>query len=201
MKIEPSEFFPVSRREGLVSKRVEGELLIYDRTRDQAHCLNESAAAIWRLCDGRTSVPEIARRLGEADGRRQTADGSKHLAGGGRRSTVDSQQSTAQAIDEQVVWLGLDELRRKHLLEEPAAWPQVRPGVASMSRREAVRRFGLGAAIALPLVASIMAPTPAQAATCKAAGQPCGTSSQCCSGTCSGGSCLGGPLNRDRDRR
>ena len=186
MTIEPSEFFPASRREGIISKQSDGELLVYDRTRDQAHCLNASAAAIWKLCDGRTSVPEIARRLG-------VADGSKHLAGGGRRSPVDSQAS--QGIDEQVVWLGLDELRRKHLLETAPAWPQT--GIHSMSRREAVRRIGLGAAIALPLVATIISPTPAQAATCKPANASCNTGGECCSGVCQTGvpggpKCLGG---------
>jgi len=175
MNIESSEFFPTSRREGLVSKHVEGELLIYDRTRDQAHCLNESAAAIWRLCDGRTSVPEIAQRLGVA-----------HSSG----------QTQVSGIDEQVVWLGLEDLRRKHLLDEPAGSPQVPIGIGSMSRREAVRRIGLGASIALPLVATIISPTPAQAATCRHNNASCSTGSECCSGVCQGGpggpKCLGG---------
>ena len=183
MKIEPSEFFPASRREGIISKQVDGELLVYDRTRDQAHCLNESAAAIWRLCDGRTSVPEIARRLGVVEG-----SGRESVGGG---------QTAVGGIDEQVVWLGLDELRRKHLLEEPATWPQLQLGIGSMSRREAVRRIGLGAAIALPVVISITAPTPAQAGTCAHANATCSTGADCCSGTCQNQptgppKCLGG---------
>jgi hypothetical protein len=49
----------------------------------------------------------------------------------------------------------------------------------------------LGAAIALPIVISITAPTPAQAATCRPSNSPCSTPSQCCPpGICSAGKCL-----------
>jgi hypothetical protein len=98
----------------------------------------------------------------------------------------------SQTVNENIVWLALAELHRSHLLEEPQRLPQT---ILGMSRREAVRRIGLGAAIALPLVASITAPMPAQAATCKHNNVPCGTNSECCSGVCNPGSpprCLGG---------
>lgn len=78
---------------------------------------------------------------------------------------------------EHLVWLALDRLGRAHLLEdapEPPAEPE------GHSRREVLRRAGLAAAF-LPVVASILAPTPAEAAaTCVqgdagCAGQPFGT--------------------------
>jgi Coenzyme PQQ synthesis protein D (PqqD) len=177
MKISSLQFLPKARWEGIVSKKVEGELLVYDRTRDKAHCLNESAAAIWKRCDGQISPTEIAVSLGKEYG---------------------------VAVDERVVWLGLAELRRSHLLEEPAdldqtsnrnktQWPPNLTGMA-MSRREAVRRIGLGAAIALPIVVSITAPTPAQAGTCKHNNSSCTAPAECCSGVCTGSpkKCLGG---------
>jgi hypothetical protein len=97
----------------------------------------------------------------------------------------------SETVNESIVWLALAELHRSHLLEEPQRLPQ---SILRMSRREAVRRIGLGAAIALPLVASITVPMPAQAATCKHANQPCATGSECCSGVCTGSPsrCLGG---------
>ena len=77
------------------------------------------------------------------------------------------------------------------------------PAAAGWSRREVVRRVGIGAAILLPAVASVVAPTPAEAAatcatTCasKADGTPCTCfganpcTATCVSGACSdGGSC------------
>jgi hypothetical protein len=156
----PRNRLPLARQRQLIIKELQEELLVYDLERDKAHCLNKSAAAIWRLCDGVTSPAQIAAQL--------------------------HQQSGSQ-IDEAFVWLALDQLDRDHLLNERIEWPQSIPRI---SRREAVKRIGLGAAIALPVVISITAPTPAQAATCRASGQPCTTSVQCCSGFCRGnGTC------------
>jgi hypothetical protein len=58
-----------------------------------------------------------------------------------------------------------------------------------VTRRELIRRLGLAAAASLPLVTSIVAPTPAQAASCLPSGQPCTSSLQCCSAVCAGGAC------------
>lgn len=178
---ELSGFLPSARREDIIRKEVDGELLIYDLTRDKAHCLNESAAAIWKRCDGRTSIKEIAASLGQEVGRK---------------------------VDERVVWLALADLRRAHLLEElptldrgeglnnsqekrqqNGQWPG---GILGMSRREAVKRIGLGAAIALPVIISITSPTPAQAgASCRASGENCSSPTDCCSMTCGGdGKCV-----------
>jgi hypothetical protein len=178
-----SGFLPEVRREGIICKEVEGELLIYDLTRDKAHCLNDSAAAIWKRCDGRTTTKEIADSLAKEVG---------------------------ASVDERVVWLALADLRRSHLLEEPervdesvdqkagrnnnqkkrqksGEWPH---GILPMSRREAVKRIGLGAAIALPVVISITAPTAVQAgASCRASGQACNFAMECCSGLCPSGTC------------
>ncbi len=117
----------------------------------------------------------------------QRCDGQTTVSEIARLIATDS-----EPVNESIVWLALGELHRSHLLEEPKRPHQA---ILGMSRREAVRRIGLGAAIALPLVASITAPMPAQAATCKHANQPCGTNSECCSGVCNPGSpprCLGG---------
>ena len=46
-------------------REIDGETLVYDRSRHAASCLNELAARVWRECDGETSVAEIAAALGE----------------------------------------------------------------------------------------------------------------------------------------
>lgn len=145
---------PRARTERIIVKEVQDEVLVYDMDRDAAHCLNLSAAAVWKKCDGRNTPAQIANSL-----------------------RAESQAN----VNEDFVWLALDQLARDHLLDEPLEWPAAIP---RLTRREAVRRIGIGAAIAIPLVTSILAPTPAQAATCLAKGVACSTPVQCCSGIC-----------------
>jgi Coenzyme PQQ synthesis protein D (PqqD) len=56
---------PKAKTERLIVREIDGETLVYDRSRDAASCLNEFAARVWRECDGETSVAEIAAALGE----------------------------------------------------------------------------------------------------------------------------------------
>ena len=89
-------------------------------------------------------------------------------------------------VDERFVWVALDQLDRNHLLMDRPPAP-----ISGMNRREVMKALAISA-VAVPVVASIVAPTPAQAATgCLGAGAPCSSSSQCCSGVCDG-SCIGG---------
>jgi len=159
MKTVPREFLPLARREGMVIKEVDDEMLVYDLQRDKAHCLNTSAAAIWRMCDGKTAIDGLAASL---------------------------EKETGAKVDESVIWLSLQDLRRSHLLDDAVVWPErmISTKGMGMSRREAVRSIGLGAAIALPLVISITAPTAVQAASCGSRCHPCNSGSDCCSGVC-----------------
>jgi hypothetical protein len=151
---------PRARTEGLVVHELSDEVLVYDLHRDKAHCLNQTAALIWKYCDGKTTVASMAQQLGR--------------------------ELKAECVDEKVVWYALDQLGTDHLLDEIIAPPAV---LAGMSRREMVRVLSVAAVVAVPLVTSIIAPTPAQAATCLPPGQVCVSSAQCCSGLCSGGTC------------
>lgn len=54
---------PHETSHGFVTVELPGELLVYDRRRNRAHCLNRTAARVWRLWDGRRSIPEIAVEL------------------------------------------------------------------------------------------------------------------------------------------
>lgn len=150
---------PRARKQGLVVQALPDETLVYDLDRDRAHCLNETASLVWGRCDGRTTTKEIAQSL---------------------------TKSLKHPVDEKIVWVALDQLDLNHLLSEESPIPKT---IAGMNRREVVRALGLTAAIAIPAVVSIVAPLPAQAATCLGNGQPCSSSPQCCSGLCSGGFC------------
>ncbi len=141
---------PIARKQGLVIQKLPDEVLVYDLERDRAHCLNQTAAFVWQHCNGRNTTAQIARSLGQQFG---------------------------CTVDEKVIWLALDQLGKNHLLERQTAPP---PPLAGMNRRAVVRALGLAAVVAIPAVTSIVAPTPAQAGTCTAAGGPCTTSAQCC---------------------
>ena len=54
---------PRARRDGLIVEELPDEVLVYDLERDRAHCLNDSAMAVWRHCNGRRGVPELTRRV------------------------------------------------------------------------------------------------------------------------------------------
>jgi Coenzyme PQQ synthesis protein D (PqqD) len=152
---------PRARKDGLIVQNLPDETLVYDLERDRAHCLNQTAAFVWQHCDGRSSAKEIAGAL---------------------------QDETKQPVDERLVWLAIDQLGRNHLLKDSPALP---PNVVGINRREVMRALGLTAAVAIPLVATIVAPLPAQAATCLGSGAPCSSSVQCCSKICDG-VCIGG---------
>jgi hypothetical protein len=91
-------------------------------------------------------------------------------------------------VDEEIVWLALKQLDQHHLLLERL--PKVQP---TLSRRAAVRRLGVAAAVALPLVTSMLIPPAAAAASgCGTAMAACGSGlPACCPGlNCIGGQCL-----------
>ncbi len=129
---------PRARKEELVVEELPDETLVYDLKRHKARCLNRTAALVWRRCDGRTTVAEVAALL------------EKELEIPG---------------DEAVVWMALDRLGRAQLLTERVTLPG---SGAQYSRREAIRRLGLvgGLSLLLPIVVSIVAPLAAAAATC-----------------------------------
>src|SRR5215831_1898831 len=152
---------PRARTDRLVVQTLPDETLVYDLETNAAHCLNRSAALVWDCCDGQTTTKQIARAVG---------------------------LELAHAVDERFVWLALDQLERQTLLADVPDRPSTMSGI---NRRTALRALGLSAAVAVPVVASIIAPTPAQAATCLHGGASCTDPSQCCSNICDG-VCIGG---------
>jgi hypothetical protein len=64
-------------------------------------------------------------------------------------------------VNEDLVWLALDQLGKDELLSET---PKSR--FEGMTRRDVIRKVGFASMIALPVVASLMAPTAAMAVAC-----------------------------------
>lgn len=56
---------PKARAQDLVVRELPEETLLYDVRSHEAHCLNRTAALVWRACDGKTSVAEITVRVGK----------------------------------------------------------------------------------------------------------------------------------------
>src|SRR5437660_1367121 len=133
---------PRARKDQLIVKEVRGDVLVYDLKTYKAHCLNDTAARVWRSCDGRRTVAEIAQRL---------------------------ERDLKSPVDCRVVWLALDQLDKFNLLKSSTPKPI---GMPQISRRTLIRS-GLAAAVLLPLIVTISAPTalaagsPITKATCQ----------------------------------
>lgn len=85
---------PMARQNGLVVQEMPDEVLVYDLDTNKAHCLNQSAARVWRACDGNSSVADIVREFDKN--------------GGGK-------------VSEDFVWLAIDQLSENGLLENEVA--------------------------------------------------------------------------------
>jgi hypothetical protein len=101
----------------------------------------------------------------------------------------------ARVGNEDIVWLALAELKKEKLIDSMPGTPADFEG---LSRREVIKKIGLGSMIALPIIAGLVAPTAANAAsscvaggacTCNSAsagrqGQACTTSVPCADTNC-----------------
>src|SRR5262245_51208204 len=85
---------PRTRTNSLVTRDLGDELLVSDPGRHKASCLNRVAMQRYRHCDGETTIPHMALRIGNALG---------------------------MPVDERAVRLGLVRLERAHLLDSPVA--------------------------------------------------------------------------------
>lgn len=145
----------------LVREMASGETIVYDREGHEAHCLNRTSGMVWARCDGRSTVSEIAAAV-----------------------TMELDE----AFGEELVEVALAELDEAGLLEvglEEGA------GGLVFTRRQAMGRLGKGVLIAalVPVITTILAPTPAAAGSCRPATAECTSGFQCCSGFCKNGFC------------
>jgi hypothetical protein len=54
---------PAARTAELLVEEFGDELLVYDQRSDHVHCLNAAVCRVWRACDGKTSVDQLAPGL------------------------------------------------------------------------------------------------------------------------------------------
>lgn len=106
---------PKARQRALIVKELAGETLVYDEHNHRAHCLNQTAALVWKFCDGRTSIPAIAKLL---------------------------EKEVSVSVPEPLVWLAIKQLEDSRLLDAAARPSATLP---QRSRRELMRRIGVGA--------------------------------------------------------
>lgn len=144
---------PRSRHDGLLIEPVLDEFVVYDQDRDLIHRLNSISARTWKLCDGLRTPAAIASALSA---------------------------ETDAPVDESLVWFGLARLSRAHLLTESIELPEE---MRVRSRRGILRKLAHAGAgtVLLPLVVSLLAPTPAEAGNSDFSGCKtfCTADSQC----------------------
>lgn len=82
---------PTARKAGLVIQEMPDEVLVYDLNTNKAHCLNQTAAFIWKSCNGENSIAEIKSLF------------EKKFGG---------------IVTEDFIWLAIDQLNKDELLKE-----------------------------------------------------------------------------------
>ena len=147
------EVLALAREARLIVKELDDEVLVYDLETDKAHCLNQTAARVWKNCDGNTNVSQL-------------------------RELID--EETGLVVPEEVVWLALDQLEKFRLLERVPPRP---PSMAGMKRRQLIKTLGI-AVIAMPVIVSIVSPTPVAAVSKQPPGGCCNGPGNCQSGIC-----------------
>jgi hypothetical protein len=140
---------PRARTNRLVTRDLDDELLVYDLDRHKAYCLNRIAMQVFRHCDGETTIPDMARRIGEA---------------------------VSMPVSEDVIRLSLARLEKAHLLDSAAAqvFHTSRREILSTLGRAAVVVMPLVTAIAVPTSAQAQA-----TGVCPTLGQPCRSTADC----------------------
>ncbi|HKX83732.1 MAG TPA: PqqD family protein [Pyrinomonadaceae bacterium] len=146
---------PKARTENLVINDLPDETLVYDLNSNEAHCLNKTAAFVWKSCDGVNSPADISGMIAKEFGAN---------------------------VPDDFVWLALDQLNSNGLLADGA-------NVTKQNRREIIKKIGLASVVALPIIASMVAPKSALAATscaCVNDGECVAQLPQCGATMCSG---------------
>ena len=142
------------QRTNAISRQLDDELIVYDAESHQAHSLNHTAATVWKSCNGKTKVAEMVAKL----------------------------QKVLPGIDNRILLVTLIKLQEAGLLTEGAS--SSRSQVGFPSRRDVIRKMGKAVAVALPVVTSIVVPTPSMALSCFPLGHTCTKNSDCCSNRC-----------------
>lgn len=96
---------PTARRDSLIVKELPDETLVYDIECDKAHCLNATAALVWKNCDGLKTTAQLREVL---------------------------EQEAGCPVPQEMVWLALHQLENFNLLTH-AEKPFQLPGMSRRS--------------------------------------------------------------------
>jgi hypothetical protein len=128
---------PLARNRNLVIQQADDELLVYDLDTNKAICLNKTSAFIWENCNGNRSFQQIGEAV---------------------------EKKFGELVSEDFIKFAVEQLKKENLIENK---DDVVTDFNGMSRREVIKRIGLGSMVALPIIASLTAPhVNAQASSC-----------------------------------
>ena len=149
---------PTARKDSLIVKELPDETLVYDTQRDKAHCLNSTAALVWKNCDGKRTVGQLRELM---------------------------EKNAGAPVPEEMVWLALDQLETFKLLDDAPSKP---PQLSGMSRRNLVKRIGFAAVAIPVIIPISAPPASAQGSllapgSCCGNPNQC-TSNNCAQGPC-----------------
>lgn len=160
---------PLSRFENIVVQELNDEILVCDLKNNRVLCLNQTAAEVWKLCTGEKDVKTISQIL------------SRKLNSN---------------VSEEMILFSLDELSKNNLLIEKISTNEYFKGI---SRREIIRKIGLGSMVALPLITSVVMPKAVQAQSCGGTFAPdgcaCTIDNDCDSNCCQSSVCVSSNSN------
>jgi hypothetical protein len=95
------------------------------------------------------------------------------------------ESTTGTKVNDEIVWLAIDQLNENNLLET-----EIKADFGGQSRRDVLKKLGLATVVALPIVASLVAPTAVLASSSCSCDIGSGDPLQCqtlgCAGTCQG---------------
>jgi hypothetical protein len=150
---------PRARTNRLVAHELGHELLVYDLERHTAYCLNEVAMQVFRHCDGETTIPDMARRVGTALG---------------------------VPVDDQAVLLALLRLQKAHLLDGTVGLPRhsSRRAMLRTLGRAAAVIVPLVTAISVPTAAAAGSCKAKDFSPCEAETPCCSGTGNCDKGKC-----------------
>jgi hypothetical protein len=124
---------PKTRQDNVIAEEIQGECVIYDSNNKKAHHLNSTLSWIWKHSDGTRTIDDLATAMRPDMG----YDDAPRIIASGLKQLADANLLEAESVDLNVI----------------------APVDSTVSRRAVMA----GAAIAAPMISSILAPTPAAA--------------------------------------
>lgn len=125
--------YPKAATKEFVVQETGDELLVYNLPENRAICLNQTAALVWKNCNGKNDIGKIMENV---------------------------EKTLKSPISEDLILFALNQLKDEGLILNGQSIPN---GFDGLSRREIVKKVGFGSLVALPIVSALIAPTSANA--------------------------------------